>query len=190
MIRITKKICFSWLVGFAICQSTISAQEDQKSEAPQQEIVVKTIEGWTIKVDAVLLNEKKEAGEVALKALANHLQRITYIVPKERLKELRQLPIWLEFKNPKLKNMQYHPSKGWLAANGQDVRLEKHVHIPVASALTDPRMWAKHPCVVLHELAHAYHDQVLGFRHKKIIEAYNAGLPPFYVPPVMRVRVG
>ncbi len=146
------------------------AQDDK----PRQQMVVKQIEGWSVKVDPTLLNEKKEAGEVALKALANHLQRITYIVPAEKLKELRKLPIWLEFKNKKLKNMQYHPSKGWLATNGHDVRLAKHVHIPVAAALTDRQMWAKHPYVVLHELAHAYHDQVLGFRHAKIIAAYNA----------------
>ena len=31
----------------------------------------------------------------------------------------------------------------------------------------------KHPAVILHELAHAYHDQVLDFDHPEIIAAYN-----------------
>ena len=34
-------------------------------------------------------------------------------------------------------------------------------------------MWAKHPYVVLHELAHSFHDQVLGFDQPAIIAAYN-----------------
>jgi dipeptidyl-peptidase-4 len=32
----------------------------------------------------------------------------------------------------------------------------------------------KQPAVILHELAHAYHDQVLGFEHPGILEAYQA----------------
>jgi dipeptidyl-peptidase-4 len=32
----------------------------------------------------------------------------------------------------------------------------------------------KHPAVVLHELAHAYHDQFLGFDHPEIQAAFDA----------------
>ncbi|MFH1301527.1 MAG: hypothetical protein ABIK07_10745 [Planctomycetota bacterium] len=35
-------------------------------------------------------------------------------------------------------------------------------------------MWAKHPYVVLHELAHAYHDQVLSFDQADIVATFNA----------------
>ena len=31
----------------------------------------------------------------------------------------------------------------------------------------------KHPAVVLHELAHAYHDQFLTFEHPETIKAFN-----------------
>ena len=31
----------------------------------------------------------------------------------------------------------------------------------------------KHPAVILHELAHGYHDQILGFEHPAIIAAYE-----------------
>ena len=69
--------------------------------------------------------------------------------------------------------MQYHPSRDWLRNNGHDVRLAKHVHIPNAQDLFAPHMWAKHPYVVLHELAHAYHDQVLGFGHAELKAAWE-----------------
>jgi hypothetical protein len=40
--------------------------------------------------------------------------------------------------------------------------------------LYEAHTWAKHPYVVLHELAHAYHDQVLSFDNPKVIEVFDA----------------
>ena len=164
-------------------QSTDKAQSKSKSERPATtdkqastfyEPVVRQVEGWTIKVDPELLADaNKVIGDKALKALANHLQRITYIVREERLQQLQKLPIWVELENPGLSNMQYHPSRGWLSKNGHDPMLEKHVHIPRAKDLYARHMWAKHPYVVLHELAHSYHDSVLGFENRKIRNVYE-----------------
>ncbi len=150
------------------------AQESESDTKPFYDPVPKTMEGWSVSVDPELLKEENQAlAERAFQALANHLQRITYIVPEDRVKQLRQLPIWIDLDH-KLANMQYHPSRGWLIANGYDPRLAKHVHIPRASALLDRNQWAKHPYVVLHELAHAYHDQVLGFDQPEIEAAYKS----------------
>lgn len=135
--------------------------------------VEKQIEGWTIKVDPQLLEkENEELSQQAFTALANHLQRVKYIVNKDRVESLQKLPIWLEL-NGKLGAMQYHPDRGWLIANKHDPRLAKHVHIPKAKELLSPHNWAKHPYVVLHELAHAYHDQVLSFEQADIASAYQ-----------------
>ena len=60
-----------------------------------------------------------------------------------------------------------------LKNNGYDPRLVNHVHIPRAKALIEPQTWAKHPYVVLHELAHSYHDQVLSFEHPEIKAAWD-----------------
>ena len=155
----------------------LSRDDDHSQTAEQQNLaepIERQIEGWTVKVDPELLEEGEEVGEQALLALANHLQRIRWILPEERVEELQELPIWIELENPRLENMQYHPSRGWLLANGHDLRLAKHVHIPRAAALLDRSTWAKHPYVVLHELAHAYHDQVLGFGHAEIKRAFEA----------------
>jgi len=136
--------------------------------------VEKNIEGWTIAVDPKLLtSEHEETASKAFAALANHLQRVKYIVAKDQLASLQKLRIWLELDNPELGNMQYHPDRGWLKAHGHDTRLVKHVHIPRAKQLFARHMWAKHPYVVLHELAHAYHDQVLDFDHPEIVAAFK-----------------
>ncbi len=148
----------------------LSAEEKNPFYVPAE----KQVQGWTVKVDPKLLSgEGKEVGVRAFEALANHLQRVKYIVPEDRLAQLRKLPIWVELDNPKLGNMQYHPGRGWLLAHGHDPQLVKHVHIPRAKSLFARHMWAKHPYVVLHELAHAYHDQVLSFDHPEIISAYQ-----------------
>ncbi|MDA1013039.1 MAG: metallopeptidase [Planctomycetota bacterium] len=165
------RVLFVGIAGLTCVANPVHA-DDQPTKF--YDPIEKQIEGWTIKVDPQLLaKENQETGEKAFKALANHLQRVEYIVPTDRLAQLRKLPIWLELNNPKLGNMQYHPSKGWLKAHGHDPRLEKHVHIPRARQLFDRHMWAKHPYVVLHELAHAYHDQVLSFDNPKVIAAFD-----------------
>ena len=48
------------------------------------------------------------------------------------------------------------------------------MHIPRAENLLKRSTWhKKHPYVILHELAHAYHDQILSFENKEIIAAYQ-----------------
>jgi len=154
-----------------------AAPAEDKAAVPQKSFydpVEKVIEGWAIDVDPQLLaEENRELGEKAFVALANHLQRVKYIVPAERVSELQKIRIWLELHNPVLGAMQYHPSQGWLKAHGHDPRLVRHVHLPRAQQLLDRHMWAKHPYVVLHELAHAYHDQILSFDQKAIIRAWE-----------------
>ena len=66
--------------------------------------------------------------------------------------------------------------QAWLVKNGLDPRLEKIVHIPRAANLLKPHMWAKHPYVVLHELAHAYHDNMFGFDDPDIHEIYKKAM--------------
>ena len=145
-----------------------------KNETKFYDPIEKDVEGWTVKVDpALLADDQKETAKRAFEALANHLQRIKYIVPADRVEKLQGMSIWLDLDHP-LKSMQYHPDRGWLLANGHDPRLVKHVHIPRARDLFRPQTWAKHPYVVLHELAHAFHDQVLGFNNAEIAAAFES----------------
>lgn len=154
----------------------MAADDKDDGEQPVKfyDPVQRDVEGWTVKLDPKLLEkENEDLGRQAVQALANHLQRIKYIVPEPQVKQLQKVPIWLELDNPKLSPMQYHPDRDWLLAHGHDPRLVGHVHIPQARDLLNRRTWAKHPYVVLHELAHAYHDQVLGFDDPRIEQAYR-----------------
>ena len=173
---------FSKIFSALICASlflhgAIAEEKDSPTKAPEFfDPVIKEMEGWKIHVDPSLLpgGEHSEEGEKALKMLANHLQRIVILMPnEERLKEMRGLEIWIEHQHPKLRAMQYHPSLFWLRGNGHDPRLVKKVHIPVAKALLSREQMLKHPAVVLHELAHAYHDQILSFDNEDVIDVFK-----------------
>jgi hypothetical protein len=48
------------------------------------------------------------------------------------------------------------------------------VHLPRAESVATVRNVSEQPWVILHELAHAYHDQVLGFDDPRIIAAWEA----------------
>lgn len=154
---------------------------DEQSAASPQAIddsrfdpVVRDIEGWTVHIEPALLDgEFQEEGAKALKMLANHLQRIRILVPADRLEKLHAIEIWIEHAHPRLGAMQYHPSKDWLVDHGYDPRLAKKVHITQAAELLSRSQMLKHPAVVLHELAHGYHDQVLDFDNPEIVAAYN-----------------
>jgi hypothetical protein len=132
------------------------------------------IEGWTVRVDDRLLQAPNdELGKRALRVLEGKLSDINAVVPEDKLKKLRAVVIVLDLSNGKLEVMQYHPSAGWLKANGYSTDLAKCVHIPRAADLPTKRYINEQPWAILHELAHAYHDQVLGFDDPRIKEVYE-----------------
>lgn len=132
------------------------------------------LEGWTIRVDNRLLQGPDEAlGTRALRFLEGKLSDIKVVVPEDKLKKLQSVVIVLDLSHGNLGPMQYHPSAGWLKANGYSTDLAKCVHLPRAADLPTRRNITEQPWVILHELAHAYHDQVLGFDEPRIKEAYE-----------------
>lgn len=151
-------------------------QKGRKQETGERfDPVVRQIEGWTVYVDPALIDGKhKKLGKRALAMLGDHLRRIAVLVTGERLQKLKRLEIWIEHDHPELGAMQYHPSVDWLKKQGYDPRLAKKVHITKAETLLSRHQMIKHPWVVLHELAHAYHDQYLGFDDPRVKKAYQA----------------
>ncbi len=134
----------------------------------------KRIEGWTIRVDDRLLKNASAAqGERALQLLNARLVAISMVVPEPALTKLRTITIQLDLDYADLKPMQYHPGADWLRNNGYRESLAKCVHIPAVADFLSPFENHRMPWVVLHELAHAYHDQILGFDHPGVIAAWK-----------------
>jgi alpha-L-fucosidase 2 len=157
------------------CVLCVGALAGEKPDPPKPASrTIRKIEGWTVRVDDRLLRPPHDAlGSRALKLLEAKLADITYVVPAERLAKLQAVTIVLDLSHGKLRTMQYHPDAGWLEAHGYARDLEKCVHIPEAADLPTPRNINEQPWVILHELAHAYHDQVLNFDEPRIKQAYE-----------------
>lgn len=155
---------------------TLAPTEDgEPAPAKPEGIQRKTIEmeGWTVRVNEVLLEKDQAAGtEHALGLLRTQLKEIVRIVPKSAVAELQKVPLWISPEYPGVPpRAEYHPGAGWLRANGRDPVMEKGVeftNVRIFDAETH-RM----PCFALHELAHSYHDRVLGFDDPRIEAAYE-----------------
>lgn len=154
---------------------TAEPKSDSPAEPPQPTSrTARQIEGWTIRVDDRLLAAPhEELGTKALRFLEAKLVEIKIVVRPERVKELQTIPIVLDLNCGKLGPMQYHPSAGWLKANGFSADLARCVHLPRAADVATRRNVAEQPWVILHELAHGYHDQVLSFDDPRVIKAYE-----------------
>ncbi len=134
----------------------------------------RNIEGWNVRVDDRLLKgDGAEQGERALKLLWARLVAITIVVPEPALTKLRAITIELDLDYADLRPVQYHPGAGWLKEHGYAANLVKCVHIPVAEDFLSPFENHRMPWVVLHELAHGYHDQVLGFDEARVKAAWE-----------------
>jgi putative heme-binding domain-containing protein len=174
--RLALVLAWFALVAMAGPSNLFANAPDTKDAEPAKPTshTERKLEGWTVRVDDRLLQAPNvDLGQRALRFLENKLADIKAVVPEERLKKLQSVTIVLDLTHGKLRPMQYHPSAGWLKANGYPADLVKCVHIPRAADLPTKRNINEQPWVILHELAHAYHDQVLGFDEPRIKEAYE-----------------
>jgi hypothetical protein len=154
--------------------SSANAQPPKKDPPLPTSRTDKTIEGWTVRVDDRLLQAPDdELGKKAMRFLEAKLIDIKAVVPADKLKKLQSVKIVLDLTHGKLGPMQYHPSAEWLKSNGYSAELAKCVHLPRAADVATVRNTREQPWVILHELAHAYHDQVLGFEEPRVKEAFD-----------------
>ena len=163
------------LLASGLCLTAAPASAADKPEPPKPTAHEdRVMEGWPVHVDKRLLEgPDTELGAGALKLLSARLADIARLMAPDRLVKLREAPIWLDLTHGKLKSMQYHPSAGWLRDNGYATELSKCVHIPDAAGFVSPHHQHRQPWSTLHELAHAYHDRVLGFEEPRIKAAWK-----------------
>jgi hypothetical protein len=138
--------------------------------------VTEEIKGWTVFVNRSLLEGQRDATRQALELLGGQLESINKILPPAALAHLHTVPLWF---NPLHRagdppKAEYHPGADGLRKNNRDARMAKAVEFTnVAIFAQECR---RMPMFVLHELAHAYHDRVLGFGQPEILATYKAAI--------------
>jgi hypothetical protein len=139
---------------------------------PTDRYTVRHIERWDVLINQRLLDQaNRDLGERVLRRLDDHLYRITCVVPDSALANLRRIAIWVELAEPHHPCMCYHESAGWLREHGMNP--QKAGGVELANARNFLSWTITQPWMVLHELAHGYHHQVLGTDHAGIRACYQ-----------------
>ena len=132
----------------------------------------RTIEGWQVNVNKQLEKDDPNSLTTAIDLLTKQLEEIVRVVPPDAVKRLRAVELWI---SPEYAGVppraEYHPGAGWLRDNGRDPVMVKGVEF------TNVRIFEaetrRMPNFALHELAHAYHDQVLGNDHEELTATFE-----------------
>jgi hypothetical protein len=149
--------------------ATADEPKEQKNKTPPaSDYRQESIEGWTCHVSPLLYEDQHNSlRQQTLRLLSNQLFSVNLLVASDRLDELKKVPIWVDLESP-LRALQYHPSREWLEKHGHHGEMAKAIHLPNARYFVGARHTNEQPWAVLHELAHAYHDRVLGFENDEV----------------------
>lgn len=134
----------------------------------------RSVEGWKVLVSDRFQSEYAKLLDDVLAELRRQLVAIREAVPAPAVEKLRQIPIWVEVNDPLFPCMCYHPDKRWLKSHG--LNPEKTGAVELANA-KNFLVWTKQqPWMVLHELAHGYHDRFVenGYENAAIAEALKS----------------
>ena len=145
-------------------------QDDQLLQANGYK--TQSIDGWTVLVSDKLLSEKPGKTSKALALLESQLQGVKKVLPNSAFEKLHRVPIWLSPPYPNNRPTgEYHPGRRWLIQNKRDPKLAKCIEFTNIDRFE--KEIKRMPMLVLHELAHAYHDQVLGFDNDLIKKEFQ-----------------
>ncbi len=147
-------------------------------------------EGWPVLVWQGFLREHSEEVAETLKLLDSHLYHIRRILPAPAVEKLQKVRIWVEWEEGHHPCMAYHPDVNWLRKHGMNPDKAKSVEIAHARNFL---AWTRdQPWMVLHELAHAYHDQFLpgGYGNVEIKAVYESAMKAGLYHSVLFIRGG
>jgi hypothetical protein len=125
---------------------------------------------WEVCVSHSLLDEEPELASDVLERLLADLEVVSGLMPKAVVMRLRQVRIWVEREAFGDTAAVYHPSAAWLEENGYPTDWAEGIQIANAKNYLS---WRVQPAMVLHELAHAWHHQVIGFDAEGVLAAFD-----------------
>jgi hypothetical protein len=120
--------------------------------------------------------------------LRQQLAHIERRLPASAIEQLRKVTIWVELDEPHHPCMVYHPDAGWLRDHGMNP--DKARCVEIAGARNFLSWTIDQPWMVLHELAHAWHDQFLdaGFENAEVKSAWQAAIDAGKFENVLHIK--
>ncbi|MCP4092690.1 MAG: hypothetical protein GY747_04505 [Planctomycetes bacterium] len=128
------------------------------------------VEGWTVFVQKELYS-KEELRTQVLDLLKIKLWEIATRLPKDAVEHLQTVELRMHLAHDKNEGAAYHPSAAWLRDNDMPEDWARGIEFGNAKNFL---AWSQQqPAMVLHELAHAWHDRVLGWDHAEIKQVFQ-----------------
>lgn len=153
----------------------VAAEADQSGAPaafdPTSAYAIEQIEGWDVYFHRRLLDGDPKLAERVRTEMTRQLAAIDAELPADKVEQLRKSKIWVERFHPKFPCACYHPSVDWLRENGFNPEKVDSVDVSNPEHFVE---WSRQqPWMMLHELAHGYHDQVLKHGHPSVRKAYE-----------------
>ena len=155
---------FAVLAGLMIPEPIDGPPPFEPTEAYES----RQVEGWTVLVNKKFLNDRPDLADRSLTLLRFQLFQIARTLPDSAVESLRGIKIWLEENESHHKCAAYHPDAEWLRDHGMNPDKARSVEIANAGNFL---AWSlDQPWMILHELAHGYHHQILkgGFENREV----------------------
>jgi hypothetical protein len=151
------------------------------------EYKTENVRGWTVHFEEQLCDKPKLYSEVRL-LLSSKLREIDSRLPANVVSQLRKVEIYFHLNRPGNPGACYHPSEQWLKNNKLNTDWAESIEFGVAANFLG---WIhEQPSMVLHEMSHAYHHQVLGYGNKQILNAYSNAITNNLYTEVLHVNGG
>lgn len=136
--------------------------------------ILQPIGYWRVCLSKELQGAPDDLADQVLTHLTGDLGMIESLLEASVVQKLQEVRIWLELDKALAPGGVYHPSAGWLANNGYPEYWAKGLQLGNAQNYLD---WTSiQPAMVLHELSHAWHHQVLGYGQAEIKAAFEAAM--------------
>ena len=152
---------------------------------PTDDYAVRKIEGWTVLVNP-RLDAEPELRDQTLRILGDQLYLVARRLPPDKTRVLRTVKIWVERREVSPPCMCYHSiGTPWLKNNGRNP--DKNGGVELGNAENFNRWTLAQPWMLLHELAHAYHDRLPDrFKNSRVKAAYDAAMKEKIYTRVLR----
>jgi len=144
------------------------------------------VRGWSIHIHKQYVNGDQAVLKNAMKNVDIQLGHVETLMPEKAVAKLKNIPIWI---SPGRRKAEYHWSRGWVVANNRPAEMTHSVQISDINVLRRSRPTG--PWVLLHELAHGYHDRYVNDKDKKAIaDAYRNALKKGLYQKVLHTNRG
>ncbi len=172
----------AWVLAFSV--APVRSQPTKFPDIPGFE--TKKIEGFTLFVDPETTKHEGDYKRPPSEVLQLELKLLSRILNPKALAAVKRLPFWVEWDEaPDIGNTRGTVLAYYLSADLMGARrLGEHplraktitiCNLKTLTSLHQPEV-DKGQCILLHEVAHAVHDQLIGYGNLEIVTAYQQAM--------------